>query len=263
MGIVARYEGTLTGFYSMLAALEGSDEEIVSIEARPVGTSMPSPSLFAGTEDIFIHEDQAAVKELIDRLSKSGGLSVEELCRAYLSGEGVELPALSYCRLALRRELSRLADETDPDVRLVRAASRRVVREVHRFIGILRFNEGSDGAYVARFEPDADILELVLPHFERRFGDCPFLIIDEKRGKAGGTAAPRGPEGGAGKTAAPLDGEWEGLWRVFYAAAENPNRRNEALRRRFIPLRYWKYLPELSDGGIPKSSGSDFPSEDR
>jgi probable DNA metabolism protein len=249
MGIAVRYEGTLTGFYSMLAALEGSDKEIASIEARPVGER--ALSLFAGAEDIFVHEDPAAAQDLIERISKSGGLSVEELRQAFLSGEAIETAALSYCRSALRRDLARLVDETDPEVRLVRAASRRVVREVHRFIGILRFNEGSDGAYVARFAPDADILELVLPHFERRFGDCPFVIIDEKRGKAGGTAAPRGPEGSAEKTA-PLDGEWEGLWRVFYAEAENPNRRNETLRKRFIPLRYWKYLPELADGGIPK-----------
>ncbi|MDR2103675.1 MAG: DUF4130 domain-containing protein, partial [Treponema sp.] len=47
---------------------------------------------------------------------------------------------------------------------------------------------------------------------------------------------------------------WEDLWRNYHHAINNGDRKNPGLQRRFMPLRYWKYLPEMNFG---TSSGED------
>jgi hypothetical protein len=40
---------------------------------------------------------------------------------------------------------------------------------------------------------------------------------------------------------------WESLWRTYHRSINIENRKNEELQKRFMPLRYWKYLTELKD----------------
>ncbi len=250
MGKEIVYEDSLTGFFSMLALLSdsyqgpGSDGPFSILPRGRRG----QVELFGAEELMSVPENPEAVRRLLASLARTGGLSAEELSRAYLSGSPIELQALAYCRKALNGPQAALHDETDPDIRAVRAASRAVLRELHRFIGILRFRQREDGIYQAEFEPDADILELLMPHFQARFGETPFVIIDMRRGKAAGTAEPHLTEAFRpleGKE--PYVGEEEclALWKIFYHATDNPARRNPALRRHFIPFRYWKHVSEL------------------
>ncbi|MDR0450679.1 MAG: DUF4130 domain-containing protein, partial [Treponema sp.] len=76
-------------------------------------------------------------------------------------------------------------DRGDPDVRTVLEAAYKARREIDRLMGLLRFSprswHGSPGGgpvYVARCSPDHYILPGLAEHFTRRFGDCPWAIID-------------------------------------------------------------------------------------
>ncbi len=236
-----RFEPTIAGFLSILEALSLHDGAIDSIE--PDG-AVADADLFH--DYAFIPTDRAKAEAFRARLAKTGGRTVEELEAAFLSGRAVWREAVGYCRFALSGETAKLDDETDPDVRAVKAAWRATVKEIHRFEGILRFIPRSDGAYVAVFDPDADILERLVPFFASRFGDTPFLLIDERRNKCGGTAAPRGRKAAESWDDEDASGdEYAGLWKAFYRATENPARLNPELRRRFIPYRYWKNLVEM------------------
>lgn len=62
--------------------------------------------------------------------------------------------------------------------------SLKVAKEVHRFLGILRFSDVG-GILFARFSPDNDILILMIDHFADRYKFEKFIIYDEKRNKAG------------------------------------------------------------------------------
>ncbi len=230
-----RFEPTTEGFFSMLEALSRREGAIDSIEPDRADAEA---DLF--DDFTFIRANRAKAEALRGRLAKTGGRTVEELEAAFLSGRTVWREAVGYCRFALSGETAKLDDETDPDVRAVKAAWRATVKEIHRFEGILRFFPRSDGAYVSVFDPDADILERLLPFFASRFGETPFLLIDERRKKCGGTATPDGR-----KAAESENDEDEGLWKAFYRATENPARFNPELRRRFIPYRYWKNLVEM------------------
>jgi probable DNA metabolism protein len=155
-------------------------------------------------------------------------------------------------------------DRSDPDVRGVLEAAYKVRREIDRLRGLLRFrpcprrgvsggdNPGPGGpVYVARCSPDHYILPGLAEHFTRRFGECPWAVVDEKRNlilarEPGGEArlfpahsGGRSPDGGG------LEDEVEDLWRNYHRSVNNPDRNNPALQRQFMPRRYWKYLPEL------------------
>ncbi|NLJ47503.1 MAG: DUF4130 domain-containing protein [Treponema sp.] len=150
----------------------------------------------------------------------------------------VEAEASAFAVLALLCGSEAAADRSRPEVRAVRAAAFKVRREVHRLLGLLRFEPDSEGVYTAKCEPDNDVLDLLLPAFQRRFGSEPFRIVDLRRGSAAGSVLPsRGsPE---------LDTDLAGLWRTYYSAAENPARGNPRLRLQYMPRRYWKHLPEI------------------
>jgi probable DNA metabolism protein len=184
------------------------------------------------------------------------------------------------------------ASRGDPDVRRVLEAAYKVRRETDRLRGLLRFNPcprngvsggipgaaapsggadsgggagkslaGSSGdpVYIARCSPDHYILPGLADHFTRRFGECPWAVIDEKRDlvlarEPGGEArifplipgwfpVPGGP-GHQTDSGDPSDG-FEDLWRNYHHSINNPDRNNPALQRQFLPRRYRKYLPEL------------------
>jgi len=148
------------------------------------------------------------------------------------------------------------SDRGDPDVLAVLGAAAKVQHEIHRLSGFLRFNPDPGGVYIARCAPDHFILPALAEHFTLRFGETPWVIVDEKRNlclcrKKGGEAklipAPpdsAGPASGATKN---RNGDyWEDLWRLYHRSTNNESKKNLPLQRQFIPERYRKYLPELT-----------------
>jgi len=147
-------------------------------------------------------------------------------------------------------------DRGDFDVQTVREAAQKVWHEIHRLMGLLRFCPDEKGVYIAQCEPDYFILPALGPHFMERFGETPWVIIDNKRrlslgcetgqpGASGGTlvfssTAENTFSFGKGQT-----GEWEKLWKHYHKTINNESRNNPDLQKRFMPTRYWKYLSEL------------------
>ena len=166
---------------------------------------------------------------------------------------------LRAARPGARREAERAAsDRGDPDVRAVLDAAFKVVRETDRLAGLLRFaspgNGGCSGGgernglYLARCFPDHYVLPALAEHFTRRFGAGGWAVVDERRG----LALLRRPGGDAEIVPAalleppdPAADDYEELWRHYHRTINNESRNNPALQRRFMPKRYWKYLPEL------------------
>jgi probable DNA metabolism protein len=154
-------------------------------------------------------------------------------------------------QLASRAAADRAAcDRGDPDVLAVQAAAFKVRREEERLLGLLRFSPCSDGLYLAFCAPDHFTLPLIAAPFALRFGDVPWAIIDEKRrlilsGRSG--EKPRLqplPAAASGFSASSSD-KWEDLWRTYHHSVNNESRKNPELQKRFMPVRYWKYLTEL------------------
>ena len=138
------------------------------------------------------------------------------------------------------------ADRGDPDTLAVLSAAYKVQYEIDRMRGLLRFIPRND-VYAARCAPDHFVLPALARHFSARFGETSWAITDEKRGLCL-SRVPPSPTKLARDTEGAKDaggGEWEELWRHYHSTINNEQRNNPNLQRRFMPKRYWKYLPEM------------------
>jgi probable DNA metabolism protein len=162
-----------------------------------------------------------------------------------------------FCRKALSSGAAGadrvMGDCGDDEVRAVLEAAAKVTREIDRLRGLLRFRADGAGMYLARCAPDHFVLPALAAHFELRFGETPWAIIDEKRRLAlprppGGeprlvrvdAPAFREEAGGCSREQPP----WEDVWRTYHRSVNNESRANPELQRQFMPARYWKYLTE-------------------
>jgi len=193
---------------------------------------------------------EVEVEEAAEFLQSHSGLLFDLCLRAWMSEEAVEAELL-----AVAAEVGLAGDEaaedySRPQVRTLRAACKRVDCEIHRLSGFARFSPRGDGVYSAALEPDHNVIAALLPHFARRFGSQDFALVDLRRGigfeTRGGEA--RGLSGDEAFAALPDRGDEEAilLWRRYFQAIENADRRNERLQRRLMPRRYWKHLPETA-----------------
>lgn len=127
-------------------------------------------------------------------------------------------------------------------------ASMRVSREVHKFLGILRFSDAS-GILFSRFSPDNDILILLTEHFTNRYRFEKFIIYDEKRKKAVLYA----DEFWEIKENVNIeDIEYSGeekmiqkLWKQYFTDLAIKERTNSSLQFQFVPARYRKNMAEF------------------
>ncbi|MCL2706353.1 MAG: TIGR03915 family putative DNA repair protein [Spirochaetaceae bacterium] len=154
-------------------------------------------------------------------------------------------------------------DLADTNIKIVMNAASKARKESHFLMGVLRFSIGSNNVAIARCTPDHFILPALAHHFTLRFGNSFWAIIDEKRNislmhsksePAKLTIFDPGhpwfiEESDFNKES--FD-DWEKMWKNYHTSINIENRNNPNLQRRFIPVRYWKYLPELNDQKVNK-----------
>lgn len=86
-----------------------------------------------------------------------------------------------------------------------------------------------------------------MPHFAARFSSFPFVLHDVKHGAAGIYDGKRWYILPAGQAEIELADEEEGfvrLWKLYYRTVSIPSRKNERLMKNYMPVRYWKFMPE-------------------
>lgn len=147
---------------------------------------------------------------------------------------------------------------TDQDVLAVKQLAKKISRERHYIMMLVRFNKSLDDIYFAAIAPRYNVLPLVSAHFKTRFTNQKWAIYDEHRGygyffdrqgmkeitlnKAGnflinGRLNERLIEKG--------DKEIVALWQHYFNALTIKERVNPKLQRQYMPIRFWKYLPEM------------------
>ena len=127
-----------------------------------------------------------------------------------------------------------------------------VSREIHIIKGLLRFSPDMDGVYIARCAPCHFILPALAEHFTQRFGEAPWVIIDERRNiclcreKGGETRLIDLP---ASLVSGDKDRKdaWQELWCLYHKSINNEARSNPRLQQQLIPKRYHKYLCEMNN----------------
>ena len=156
--------------------------------------------------------------------------------------------ALCYLREIVRGKVPVRGRFSDPVYAEVAFSLQQISFELEHLKGFLRFTENEQGILYAPYESDHEILDLILPHFERRMGKIPFLIHDKKRDRLAIWNGSRHTFAvvaeDANYTPSEEEIKWQNLWKSYYLHVNIPLRMHEKQMRGSMPVRYWKYMPE-------------------
>ena len=237
------FDGTKNGFLcALLAAYTDPTARLVRGENN---------QLFLGELPILVKTDEQKAGRAERRLAQFDRDSMRDLDVLLRSGnESAPQIALEYFRLLaeIKRPIKdRLAL---PAVFAATECMRKVGREIHHLHGFIRFMETASGALYAPFEPDNDVCDLLLPHFKARLPHYAFVLHDVKRKKAAiydGQNVFLAPLNQADVVLSASEDEWQSLWKKYYNAVNIPSRERLKQMRGYMPVRYWKYMPEKHD----------------
>jgi len=141
-----------------------------------------------------------------------------------------------------------LRDAADDDVMMVTRLAKAVDRASHKMKAFVRFRElrtEDTVRYVARFEPEHDVIMRTAPFFVDRFAAMEWVIVTPdaiaRWNRRSLEFLPPGQQ-----ISAPSEDASETLWLAYYDSIFNPARLNVSMMRKEMPVAYWKHLPEAA-----------------
>lgn len=247
MSIAYVTDGTLDGLLTAVHEAFYSREEPEDILPGPP----EQPDFTVIYRDISTCQDHAVrVMDAVEK--KIGPEAMRSLTLAWLSEtRGCGKRILDYLRLGFRTGPQVMSMLAHPQVAPILDAARKVSREQHRLLGLLRFKRLGSGPYLAVMAPDHNQLPLIAPHFASRMGGDPWIIHDERRRLSAlcehgrWCILPGGLPSELGW--AEEEAVFQRLWRLYHRTVAIDGRINPVLQRNMMPRRYWKYLVERPD----------------
>jgi probable DNA metabolism protein len=265
------YDETFEGFLTCVHAnyYKESATNITSMPPQAIPTSPVIPAK-AGisahqesflTQTFIIDTDEQKASIVYDAIrSKISKWDLERIYRVFRTNEPEkELKLLRYIRLGFKQGSKIRLLHTHPAVLDVEKAEKRIGNEVHRLLGLIRFesvipviNNTSSEILYSRIDPDNDVLEFIAPHFADRFKSDPFIIHDEKRNKALISFQKKWHVSDFTETEVAMfmrtesEEEYRRLWQQYFDIIAIKERTNPKLQKAFMPVRYWKNLPEIN-----------------
>ncbi len=235
-------EGFLTAF---LLAYRDGEALIASSQTQ----------LSLGQRAVFVAPDPVRAKKAEQRLLEFDKNCMEELFYLLRSGRpDREQIAFRYFRLLAESKRPVRGMLAEDGVRDAAELIRTVTQEIHRMHGFVRFMESASGALYAPLLPDNDIVDLLVPHFRARLREYPFVLHDVKRKKAAvydGENVFLAPLERAEVALSADEQGWRELWRRYYRSVNIPERERLKQMKGYMPVRYWKFMPEFSSPDDP------------
>jgi DNA polymerase len=136
--------------------------------------------------------------------------------------------------------------DSDAEVISARALARQVERDAYCMKAYLRFREidaGTGPHYLAWFEPEHRVLDLVAPFFTKRFASLTWSILTPEH-SAHWDGERLTYAAGADRGAVPGEDALEAYWQTYYASIFNPARLKIDAMTRQMPRKYWRNLNE-------------------
>ncbi|OQX18004.1 MAG: hypothetical protein BWK76_08850 [Desulfobulbaceae bacterium A2] len=241
-----QYDGSVVGLLSAIARLllDKVDAETTTLTPR-------RPTLFS--EGFFLATDPALAQRLCLGLQRRTPAAAQCFSHALLAEQqGLETSLLRYAALALTHGDGINGHLTHAAVRDIVHTARKVLREVHRMKGLLRFEQLEDGSFLARMEPDHDILQPLAQHFRQRLRTQAWFIHDLRRQRLahwdGKTLHLGDVEQFSDPGLSAEEHQVQERWRAFFQSIAIPHRHNPRLQKSNMPMKYWRYLVERPGG---------------
>lgn len=235
------YDGTYHGFLNALekAVKEGHDS--ISHEEKE--------NLF---EDNFLLKTSPSEAKRFEReIFNISQEAFKKIRLLWLSeSAGFENLALGYIKNILKYGEKGNCNLSDPCVSGCDRIAGKVLSEVHRFKGFVRFSSNESGIMFSRIAPQHNILPLLKNHFLTRLGKMPFAIYDEKRKICLFNINQQCGIKNIDDFSAELSIEEKNirqLWLKFFQTVEIKERKNPKLQKNKVPLKYRKNLVEFEE----------------
>jgi len=135
------------------------------------------------------------------------------------------------------------------EVRELDLIDRRVSIESHRFEGFVRFKYINNSFLYSSIDPDNNILEIISPHFQRRFSNEYWIIHDIKREIASVynkiSWEIKETDTKTYNSLKNYNDNFQDLWKGYFKSTTIKERINPKLQKRQMPKRYWANLSEI------------------
>lgn len=243
--MVYTYDGSFPGFLSAVYTIYHDGTSHVEDIRRESGEG----DLFFAEKEVPTNFDEAQ-KVASAFLDACGRTASQWLFRAFLyDAPKGDMELFRFLREGFRLKKKIYGKRLEPWAWNVFQRASATGDEAGTFLGLVRFSELAEGTLYAEIRPTHDILPLLANHFRRRLGNEDWAIHDIGRRHV--LYGHRGTILFAQMTSQDTleySGEEESfrrLWRGYYQHMAITERYNPALRRSFMPEKYWECLTEM------------------
>ncbi len=236
------YDGTADGLFSAISW-------ILEEEADPENVVLAEHEQALFEDGFFINTDSIQAEQLFTRLRYRAPDAAYTLYLFMLAEKGgMESSLLHYISLVFTHGDKVSGYLTHPAVRDIVSTAKKAGRELHRMKGLLRFEQLQDGAYLAKMEPDHNIIQPLASYFRTRLRAQPWFLYDVKRRTAAQWSSGVLQFGAIEQFITPAlsadEKKVQLLWRTFFKTIAISDRKNPRLQKSNMPMKYWKYLTE-------------------
>lgn len=256
MATLYKYDGTIDGLFTTIAYAIKQNQPPQDIVAADSYQGL----LFA--DEFYVASDDGQVARFWEYLNNElTAHSVHRILTATLNGiDHTEMVIYDYVKLSLKLRKKLDLYHAHPIVEAMHQCTDKVIKELHLFKGILRFQNLKDDILYAPFQPDHRIAYPLAEHFQKRLAAEKWIIHDINHQSAvywDGNELLNidldqeflqavSPDGKiCEQWLAADEKEFQHLWQTFYQSIAIKARENLSLRKQFMPKRYWPYLVEL------------------
>lgn len=211
-------------------------------------TSQGDVQLGLGYELIEVERDENKAERVKRKLNLLDAGALNDIKLILKSCDPLkENIAFEYVKLIVKNGGAVRNMQADPRVLEATDVISKVTGETHRMKGFLRFMENADGVLYAPYSPDNDITDMLSVHFAERLGGQKFVIHDVKRKIAAlydGNEIIMTRVEDAEVYLSEYEKYFENLWKQYYKSVNILSRPHEKQMKGYMPVRYWKFLPE-------------------
>lgn len=239
------YDGSFFGFLSVV--FDAYHDGLGQVESIH-----PDTGILAFGEERRIVMDMTKAQRILDALQEQcGGRTCHFLYYAFMAEKmGREATLLAYIRQAFLQKNDFLRHLNEHIPWKVRQWAMQTGNERHKLLGLLRFRELSDGMLYGLVAPTCCVVPLMAPHFVKRLAGEHWIIHDTKRNfgvyfDGQDLALVEIPQTATTIEVSQTEEVFAAFWQHYYRTIAIKERTNHALRRSYMPKKYWKYLIEM------------------
>lgn len=237
------FEGLLTSVWEAYYSKEDPSEIIWE--------GICQPNLLSSTKMIYTDADKAdrVYRAIEEKISHN---ALRRIFYIYLSEEHESgIIVLNYLRMGFK--LGAAVDDYHAESSVLKSEKlyNKVAMEKHRLAGLIRFKQLESGVFYSKVEPDHNVIALLAPHFAARMPSEYWILHDAGRGIAvfhdRNEWVIRNLETPEDIIFKEEEEAYQEMWKAYYKHLSIESRKNLRLKKRMMPVRYWKNLIEEGD----------------